>query len=159
MIMDDDDFGMGAALHNGGHANISGSSTGSSGGQPDYASSHVGKQRQAPSQGHVKRQQMAQRSSPPMQQQQMQQQNYGRGNGSNNYAQQMQQQRPSFSHSNHNSNSNSMPLDLDSPSHHDLSSQSVAHAAAVLEQVCRLLNINERKLITFVYVYSKLVAP
>ncbi|XP_034478514.1 ell-associated factor Eaf isoform X2 [Drosophila innubila] len=69
MIMDDDDFGMGAALHNGGHANISGSSTGSSGGQPDYASSHMGKQRQAPSQGHAKRQQMTQRSSPPMQQQ------------------------------------------------------------------------------------------
>ncbi|KAL7736508.1 hypothetical protein ACLKA6_019705 [Drosophila palustris] len=88
MIMDDDDFGMSAALHNGGHANISGSSTGSSGGQPDYASTHVGKQRQAPQgQGHAKRQQMTQRSSPPMQQQQQQQQqqhqNYGRGNNYN----------------------------------------------------------------------------
>ncbi|XP_034107669.1 ell-associated factor Eaf [Drosophila albomicans] len=154
MLLDDDDFGLGAAMHNGGQANISGSSTGSSVGQPDYASSHghMGKQRQAPLQNHAKRQQLTQRSSPPMQhlqqqqrheqqqqqhhqqqQQHQQQQNYGRGNSnSNNYAQQqqLQQQRPSFS----NHNSNSMPLDLDSPSHHDLSSQSVAQAAAALEQ-------------------------
>ncbi|KAH8300286.1 hypothetical protein KR044_012463 [Drosophila immigrans] len=153
MLLDDDDFGLGAAMHNGGQANNSGSSTGSSAGQPDYASSHMVKQRQAPLQSHAKRQQLAQRSSPPMQHlqqqqqqqqhhhhhhqqsqqhHQQQQQNYGRGS-SNNYAQQLQQQRPSFNnHSNHNSNS--MPLDLDSPSHHDLSPQSVAQAAAVLEQ-------------------------
>ncbi|XP_023167261.2 ell-associated factor Eaf [Drosophila hydei] len=138
MIMDDDDFGLSAALHNGGQANISGSSTGSSVGQPDYGSAHMGKQRQAPNQGHGKRQQQTQRSSPPMHQQQ--QQNYGRGGGNNNYAQQQQQhqqqhqqqmqQRASFSHSNH---SNSMPLDLDSPSHHEQSA-SMAQAAAALEQ-------------------------
>ncbi|KAH8369971.1 hypothetical protein KR093_001668 [Drosophila rubida] len=137
MLLDDDDFGLGAAMQNGGQANVSGSSTGSSAGQPDYASSHMGKQRQAPLQNHAKRQQLAQRSSPPMQHQQQQQQhhhqpqqqqNYGRGGSSNNYAQPLQQQRSSFS--NH-SNSNSMPLDLDSPSHHE---QSVAQAAAALEQ-------------------------
>ncbi|EDW09992.2 ell-associated factor Eaf [Drosophila mojavensis] len=153
MIMDDDDFGLSAALHNGGgggggQANISGSSTGSSVGQPDYGSVNMGKQRQASSQGHAKRQQQTQRSSPPMQQQQ-QQQNYGRGGANNNYAQQLHQQqqqqqqqqlqqqqqqmqqRASFSHSNH---SNSMPLDLDSPTHHEQAAQSMAQAAAVLEQ-------------------------
>ncbi|XP_033251436.1 ell-associated factor Eaf-like [Drosophila miranda] len=169
MITDDDDFGLRAALHNGGQANISGSSTGSSSGQPDlYGSSslsHMGKQRQA--QG--KRQQMKQRYSPPMQQQphyqQQQQPNYGRAyNGASNYAQQqqpqpqqqrysphqqpqqhqrhspqqqqqrhspqqLQQQRPtSYGHS------NNMPMDLDSSREHDLASQSVAQAAAVLEQ-------------------------
>lgn len=164
--MDDDDFGLGAAQHNGGgnQANLSGSSTGSSSGQPDYApTTHKGKQRQALAQGHSKRQQQMpqQRNSPSMQQhqhqlqqqqlmqqqqqqhlqQQQQQQSYGRGNSSNNYAQQQhqqqhqqQQQRASFSHSNHSNNS--LPMDLDSPSHHDLASQSVAQAAAALEQVC-----------------------
>ncbi|XP_034653637.1 ell-associated factor Eaf isoform X1 [Drosophila subobscura] len=95
MITDDDDFGLRAAMHNGGgQANISGSSTGSSSGQPDHyggssaSSSHMAKQRQA----HGKRQQMQQRSSPPMQQQQP---NYGRGgyNGGNNYAQQQHPQQ------------------------------------------------------------------
>ncbi|XP_030563440.1 ell-associated factor Eaf [Drosophila novamexicana] len=135
MIMDDDDFGLSAALHNGNQANISGSSTGSSAGQPDYASAHTGKQRQATPQGHAKRQQLIQRSSPPMQQHQQQYQNYGRG--SNNYAQQQQQQqqqlqqRASFSHSNH---SNSMPMDMDSPTHNEQTAQSMAQAAAALEQ-------------------------
>lgn len=132
MITDDDDFGLRAALHNGSQANTSGSSTGSAVGHSDYgsasSSSHMGKQRQAPHHGHAKRQQ---RSSPPMVQQQP---NFGRNsyNGGNNYAQQQQheQQRPSpYGHG------NSMPMDLDSSRDHELTSKSVAHAAAVLEQV------------------------
>lgn len=131
MITDDDDFGLRAALHNGSQANTSGSSTGSAVGHSDYgsasSSSHMGKQRQAPHHGHAKRQQ---RSSPPMVQQQP---NFGRNsyNGGNNYAQQQQheQQRPSpYGHG------NSMPMDLDSSRDHELTSKSVAHAAAVLEQ-------------------------
>ncbi|KAH8331354.1 hypothetical protein KR074_001597 [Drosophila pseudoananassae] len=130
MITDDDDFGLRAALHNGSQANTSGSSTGSAVGQSDYgsasSSSHMGKQRQAPHHGHAKRQQ---RSSPPMAQQQP---NFGRNyNGGNNYAQQQQheQQRPSpYGHG------NSMPMDLDSSRDHELTSKSVAQAAAALEQ-------------------------
>nr|B5E1I4.2 RecName: Full=Ell-associated factor Eaf [Drosophila pseudoobscura pseudoobscura] len=171
MITDDDDFGLRAALHNGGQANISGSSTGSSSGQPDLygssSSSHMGKQRQA----HGKRQQIHQRSSPPVQQQphyqQQQQPNYGRAyNGASNYAQQQQPQPQQQRHSPHQQphqqqhqrhspqqqqqrhspqqlqqqrptsygHSNNMPMDLDSSREHDLASQSVAQAAAVLEQ-------------------------
>uniref|UniRef100_A0A6P4DY56 Ell-associated factor Eaf n=1 Tax=Drosophila rhopaloa TaxID=1041015 RepID=A0A6P4DY56_DRORH len=141
MITDDDDFGLRAALHNSGQANTSGSSTGSAAGQPDFGStsSHMGKQRQAP---HGKRQQMQQRTSPPIAQQQQHHQqpsNYGRGyNGGQNHAQQQQQrhsppqhhqQRPSaYGHA------NSMPADLDSTREHELTSQSVAQAAAALEQ-------------------------
>lgn len=158
MITDDDDFGLRAALHNGGQANTSGSSTGSMGGQPEYgsmsSSAHMGKQRQAPQASQAKRQQIHQRSSPPMAQQQHQQpSSYGRGyNSSNNqYAQHQQQHQqqhlqqqpqrhspqqhhqqqrpPAFGHG------NSMPMDFDSPREHDLTSQSVAQAAAALEQV------------------------
>ncbi|XP_017093709.2 ell-associated factor Eaf isoform X1 [Drosophila bipectinata] len=132
MITDDDDFGLRAALHNGSQANTSGSSTGSAVGQSDYgsasSSSHMGKQRQAPHHGHAKRQQ---RSSPPMAQQQP---NFGRNyNGGNNYAQQQphEQQRPSPYGQQHG---NSMPMDLDSSRDHELTSKSVAQAAAALEQ-------------------------
>ncbi|XP_017049676.1 ell-associated factor Eaf [Drosophila ficusphila] len=151
MITDDDDFGLRAALHNSGQANTSGSSTGSTTGQPDFGSttstSHMGKQRQAPQHGHGKRQQMQQRSSPPMAQQHQQHQPqhhqqqsvYGRGyNGGHNHAQQQQprlspqqlhQQRPSaYGHG------NSLPMDLDSVREQELTSQSVAQAAAALEQ-------------------------
>ncbi|KAH8237145.1 hypothetical protein KR038_005339 [Drosophila bunnanda] len=158
MITDDDDFGLRAALHNGGQANTSGSSTGSVGGQPEYGSM-TSKQRQAPQHGQAKRQQMHQRSSPPMAQQQHQQpSSYGRGynNSNNQYAQHQQQQHqqqhmqqqpqrhspqqhqqhhqqqqraPAFGHG------NSMPMDFDSAREHDMTSQSVAQAAAALEQV------------------------
>ncbi|EDV59697.2 ell-associated factor Eaf [Drosophila erecta] len=139
LITDDDDFGLRAALHNSGHANTSGSSTGSATGQPDFgstsSSSHMGKQRQAPPHGHGKRQQMQQRLSPPMAQQQ-QPSNYGRGyNGGHNHVQQQQQRNspqqqrpPAYGHG------NSMPMDLDSTREHELTSQSVAQAAAALEQ-------------------------
>ncbi|XP_068144399.1 LOW QUALITY PROTEIN: ell-associated factor Eaf [Drosophila tropicalis] len=161
MIMDDDDFGLGAALHNGtggGQANISGSSTGSSTGQSDYggggssSSSTMHRQRQVPQHGqHGKRQQMhqhhQQHPSPPMHQQQQQQQHYGRGinngGGSNNYAQQQQppqqqqhhqqQQRPSSS-STYSHHSNNMPMDLDSPREHELTSQTMAQAGAAIEE-------------------------
>ncbi|KAH8389905.1 hypothetical protein KR200_003812 [Drosophila serrata] len=157
MITDDDDFGLRAALHNGGQANTSGSSTGSVGGQPEYGSM-TSKQRQAPQHSQAKRQQMHQRSSPPMAQQQHQQpSSYGRGynNSNNQYAQnqqqqphqqqhmqqqrhspqqqlqhhQQQQRAPAFGHG------NSMPMDFDSAREHDMTSQSVAQAAAALEQV------------------------
>lgn len=138
LITDDDDFGLRAALHNSGHGNTSGTAAG----QPDFgstsSSTHIGKQRQAPPHGHGKRQQMHQRLSPPMAQQQ-QPSNYGRGyNGGHNHAQQQQhhqrnspqQQRPSaYGHG------NSMPIDVDSSREHELTSQSVAQAAAALEQV------------------------
>ncbi|XP_020815145.1 ell-associated factor Eaf [Drosophila serrata] len=156
MITDDDDFGLRAALHNGGQANTSGSSTGSVGGQPEYGSM-TSKQRQAPQHSQAKRQQMHQRSSPPMAQQQHQQpSSYGRGynNSNNQYAQnqqqqphqqqhmqqqrhspqqqlqhhQQQQRAPAFGHG------NSMPMDFDSAREHDMTSQSVAQAAAALEQ-------------------------
>ncbi|EDW89171.1 ell-associated factor Eaf [Drosophila yakuba] len=139
LITDDDDFGLRAALHNSGHANTSGSSTGSATGQTDFgsisSSSHIGKQRQAPPHGHGKRQQMHQRQSPPMAQQQ-QPSNYGRGyNGGQSHAQQQrqrnspQQQRPpAYGHG------NSMTMDLDSTREQELTSQSVAQAAAALEQ-------------------------
>lgn len=137
LITDDDDFGLRAALHNSGHGNTSGTAAG----QPDFgstsSSTHIGKQRQAPPHGHGKRQQMHQRLSPPMAQQQ-QPSNYGRGyNGGHNHAQQQQhhqrnspqQQRPSaYGHG------NSMPIDVDSSREHELTSQSVAQAAAALEQ-------------------------
>ncbi|KMY91960.1 ell-associated factor Eaf [Drosophila simulans] len=137
LITDDDDFGLRAALHNSGHANTSGSAAG----QPDFgstsSSTHIGKQRQAPPHGHGKRQQMHQRLSPPMAQQQQQHpSNYGRGyNGGHNHAQQQQQQqrnspprqRPSaYGHDN--------SMDVDSSREHELTSQSVAQAAAALEQ-------------------------
>ncbi|KAH8347912.1 hypothetical protein KR084_002345 [Drosophila pseudotakahashii] len=149
MITDDDDFGLRAALHNSGQANTSGSSTGSAAGLPDFgstsSSSHMGKQRQAPQHGHGKRQQMHQRGSPPMAQQQQQHHqqptNYGRGyNGGHNHAQQQQQQRhsPQQHHQQQRpspyGHGNSMPMDLDSSREHELTSQSVAQAAAALEQ-------------------------
>ncbi|KAH8284994.1 hypothetical protein KR054_003567 [Drosophila jambulina] len=158
MITDDDDFGLRAALHNGGQANTSGSSTGSVGGQPEYGSMSS-KQRQAPQHSQAKRQQMHQRSSPPMAQQQHQQpSSYGRGynNSNNQYAQHQQQQHqqqhlqqqpqrhsPQQQHQHHQQqqqrapafgHGNSMPMDFDSAREHDLTSQSVAQAAAVLEQ-------------------------
>ncbi|XP_017079009.1 ell-associated factor Eaf [Drosophila eugracilis] len=141
MITDDDDFGLRAALHNSGHANTSGSSTGSAAGQPDFgstsSSSHMGKQRQPPPHGHGKRQQMHQRASPPMAQQQQQhhQQPYGRGyNGGLNHAQQQQQRQSPQQRPSAYGQANSMPIDLDSGREHELTSQSVAQAAAALEQ-------------------------
>ncbi|XP_017032541.1 ell-associated factor Eaf [Drosophila kikkawai] len=160
MITDDDDFGLRAALHNGGQANTSGSSTGSVGGQSEYGSMSS-KQRQAPQHSQAKRQQMHQRSSPPMAQQQHQQpSSYGRGynNSNNQYAQhqqqqhqqQHQQQQPQrhspqqqHQHQHHQQqqqrasalgHGNSMPMDFDAAREHDLTSQTVAQAAAALEQ-------------------------
>ncbi|KAH8372843.1 hypothetical protein KR009_006280 [Drosophila setifemur] len=112
MITDDDDFGLMAALHNGTQANTSGSSTGSAAGQSD---SQMGKQRQAQQHGHAKRQQ---RFSPP------QQPSYGRGGNNYPHQQMIEQQRTSPY--------GLMPVD--SSREHELNSQSVAHAAAVLEQ-------------------------
>ncbi|XP_017132873.1 ell-associated factor Eaf [Drosophila elegans] len=151
MITDDDDFGLRAALHSSGQANTSGSSTGSAAGQPDFgsttSSSHMGKQRQAPQHGHGKRQQMHHRASPPMAQQQQHHQqpsSYGRGfNGGHNHAQQQQHQQQQQRHSpqQHHlqrpsayGHGNSMPMDLDANREHELTSQSVAQAAAALEQ-------------------------